>query len=756
MLGKAALGAAADIEIPLAAALRDLEPELGDIDHRVIVGSGEPGLPPLVGHGVVDDVVLLHVFPRSVVVKWGATCSSTHSGDRVGGDVHRHQLIGVIAGGQPGQGGGTGLVPAHAEHVGEVHRHTAGLVLRRGVVAPLGDLDGDGRAAVGHACHQNGVAGHIDGCHLGIAGLRRDGPVPGPVHRNRAELVDGVEGHSGFIQGQTARRLADRPGRCFRPRPAVAPLVVAGRRERGGVAPGVGAGGVPAHGQLGGVIAAPGGRLGAAGIGQAPALLGDSRNGGPPNRPRDRPGGRVPAAPLIVLGGGKGRRVRPGVGLGRLCLGQLCGVEALPGGGLGLAGIGQHPGHAGGGGDGGPLNTPRNRFLRLGFVAPGVVALGLEVGRVGARVSLPLEIGLRDPGIRVVGISVGDLHHLDSVVVPARSLGAPVVGQTAGLGGDHRNGVLDGGDSLRCAVGHVLCLFCGFRCLRQQIPHGGLDVNRPPDVALVRDVVADELSPGIQVDVMLPFDALRLGGGVAVLGKDRLTPVQGDFRGADAGRHAGVGLRVVIMLPGKLLHHPRVGLRVLVVLLHGVVDGPQGGDAGGGHADLQAVFVRDRQDRIELERVELVGLRRDGHTLAALLVLGVLDHHQELIIQKDAATGAVRLLRLSGVFGDGVEADPVHLVGGRIAQARHLDTGRHTVVRPGDALDGQRVGAAVGQLLQLDQVVVCADGTVCGGDVQNAPRCELGQQGRANVGYCRFRPTRRCLVFFHGLPPAKD
>ena len=120
MLGEAVLGFVGDVEVTVVAALDDLKPELRDIDHRVVTGTAEAALPPLVGHGIVDDVVLLHVLPRRVAVEGGAAGAGPDCRGGLCGDVHGNVVVGVVALGQAGQGGGwLGAVPGDAEDGGE-------------------------------------------------------------------------------------------------------------------------------------------------------------------------------------------------------------------------------------------------------------------------------------------------------------------------------------------------------------------------------------------------------------------------------------------------------------------------------------------------------------------------------------------------------------------------------------------------------------------------------------------------------------
>ena len=251
---------------------------------------------------------------------------------------------------------------------------------------------------------------------------------------------------------------------------------------------------------------------------------------------------------------------------------------------------------------------------------------------------------------------------------------------------------------------------------------------------------------------MLPLLAYRFDGRFSLL-HNGLFPVHCQLQPTDAGHRSRMGLLVRVMRTERLPHQAGVGRLVPVVPLHGVVDRAYGCDTGSRHADFQPLLIGDCQHCIELERVELVSLRRNGHSLTAPLVLGVLDHHQELVVPQST----VRLSQfplLGRVPGDSVESDHVHLVGGRVPHACHLDAGRHAVVRPGHALNGQRVGASIGKFFQLHQVFPCACGAVCGCDFQNSASRELGQQGRPDVGYFCFRPARRHLVLlFHSLPP---
>ncbi len=417
-----------------------------------------------------------------------------------------------------------------------------------------------------------------------------------------------------------------------------------------------------------------------------------------------------------------------------------------PSGGLGLPGVAQGAAHAGGGGDGGPLDAPGNLLFLGGLVAPGVFFLGRDVGFVSPGIRLALELSRWNPAL-----PVGDVHHLQGQIVPAGKLGAAVVGQAAGLRGDHGDGVLNGGDSLCGAIGHLLGLGRGGSRFAQNIPHGlvvftGV-VHQPPDVLAVLHAGALPLRAGVHVDVVLALPAHRLGGGVALRGEDRLAPVQSQLRGQHPSGQAGVGLRVGVVGLNGPTGQRGVCVGVFHVGLHRVLDGAHRGDTRAGHADLQPLLIGHRQHGIQLEGVELVGLRRHGHALAAALILRVLDDHQQLF-------AAHMALHAVGVPGGGEDANLLQLVRLRVPDARYLDAHGHILIRPGDALDGQRVLPAIRQLRQLHQVPPrVADGAECAGDGQEPPRRKLGQQAGTGIRHRRFRPARGFTLFRHSLPP---
>ena len=197
-----------------------------------------------------------------------------------------------------------------------------------------------------------------------------------------------------------------------------------------------------------------------------------------------------------------------------------------------------------------------------------------------------------------------------------------------------------------------------------------------------------------------------------------------------------------------------MGLRFLVMLVDSVMDRANGSDTGGGNADFQPVLVGDGNDDVELEGVELVLLGGNGHALAAVFILRILYHHQELVVPNG---NALRPLRFSRVLADGVKPNTFQLIRLVIANAGHLDAHRHIVFALSHALDGQRMDAAIGQFLQRDRIILRpTDRTVGAGDVQDTPRRIVGQKAGADVGYCRVRPAHDFSFFCHALPPNKN
>ena len=459
------------------------------------------------------------------------------------------------------------------------------------------------------------------------------------------------------------------------------------------------------------------------------------------------PGRSIAPAPLIVRLRREAGRVRTGVCLGRFCLSQLLRVEILPGGSLRTSGVWQGTADAGNGGDGGPLDGPQDFLFTGGLIAPGIALLGGDVCLVRPGVCLSGVVLCR----RLI-LPVGDVHHLQGQVVPTGELCAPIINQAARLRGDNRNGVLYRCNCFRRTIGHFLGLGRRFRCRLQNVPHGseifaGI-VHQPPDILAVLDAGALPLRPRFEVDIVLTLCAHRLNGGVALWGKNRFLAVQRQLHGPDTGHQRGVGFQVCIVGPDKLRQHVLMGLLVLVVPVQRVLDCSNCGNARAGHADLQPVLVGDGEDHIQLEGIQLVALCRNGDALAAVLVLHVLNHHQELVVP-DGNTG--RGLRLSGVPGQGKDTDPLQFVGNVISQARHLDTGNHAAVRLGHALNGQGMGPPIGQFLHRDQVIPwAAERAICTGDLQDTSRRIVGQKAGANVGHSRFRPAHDFLLFGHG------
>ena len=205
---------------------------------------------------------------------------------------------------------------------------------RGGVVGTGGDGDRDLRGALGLAGDGDGGAGEAGLRDGGVVYRHGDRAVSGPGDRDGLLKGRYVQRHRGGVDGQGACRLANAPGGALGPVGAVAPLEVACGREGGLIAPGVGTAGGAAHVQLHGAVIVPGGRLGAAGVGEASALSGQL-DGFPLDRPGDRPGVLGAVAPDVLSLRGEGRLVLPGVGaLRHAAQGELLRVIAVPGGGL--------------------------------------------------------------------------------------------------------------------------------------------------------------------------------------------------------------------------------------------------------------------------------------------------------------------------------------------------------------------------------------------------------------------------------------
>ena len=472
MLGEAVLGFVGDVEVSVVAALDDLKPELRDIDHRVVTGTAEAALPPLVGHGIVDDVVLLHVLPRRVAVEGGAAGAGPDRRGGLGGDVHGNVVVGVVALGQAGQGGGAaGLVPADAEHLGKLHGDIHRLIGRGVVVGAGRDLDGDDGGAGRLAGDGDDRPAHAHRGHPRGAGFGGDRAVARAGDVDGAGLCAVRQGEGGLVEGEAACGLADAP--AYRPgrRGTVRPLVIGGRRECGVVAAGIGARGVPAQGHLRGVIPRPGGALRLAGIGQTAGLGWGRGDGGPSDGPHHRLGLGRPIRPAVIARRGEGGGVAAGSGRALLPAdGELGSIVVVPGGSLGLAGVGEAAVLGRNPGNGRPVDRPGHFLGRGGVIRPLVALLRGKGGRIGAGIC--------------PGRDAAQRQRLGVVVVPAGGLLAAGIGQRPVLRGDGADGVYQVGHGFQGRVCGLLGILCRSRGLTRCAGRAVCGVERGADSGL--------------------------------------------------------------------------------------------------------------------------------------------------------------------------------------------------------------------------------------------------------------------------------
>ena len=307
---EAAAGAAVALHKGDVSAIRrlsELEVDAVALHALVVIEAQDEGVDRLVqrqaSEGAVDgDADLVAHRP---VAGPGARCAHGLDGGRV--------IVGQCLAGQADGGG--------ADHAG-----------RGGVIGTGGDGDRDLRGALGLAGDGDGGAGEAGLRDGGVVHRHGDRAVSGPGDRDGFLKGRYVQRHRGGVDGQGACRLCDAPGGALGPIGAVAPLEIAGGREGGLIAPGVGAAGGAAHVQLHGAVIIPGGRLGAAGVGEASTLCG-KLDGLPLDRPGNRPGILGAVAPDVVALRGKGRLILSGVGaLCHAAQGELLRVIAVPGG----------------------------------------------------------------------------------------------------------------------------------------------------------------------------------------------------------------------------------------------------------------------------------------------------------------------------------------------------------------------------------------------------------------------------------------
>ena len=455
VLGEAALGLIADIEVSLAVrgVIHDLEVILRDKDHGIVAGAGEAGRALAVADRVVDDVVLVHVLPRSVAVEQRTAGASADSGNRLGGDVDRHQLVRVATLGKAGKRRRAGtVVPAHAEDIGESNRHIAGLIRRGFVVRAGGYLDRDDRGTVGLCGHGDFVPAHADRRCARVAGAGADSTIAGASGSDDAGGRAIIQSRGALIQSQTARSLANAPCHGLRGDASVAPLVVGRRSEGSVVGTCVRAARGAANGHLGRVVVAPGRALCRAGVSQRTALAGNGVDSCAADLPRHGLSVRAAIAPTVVLGGGKGRIVTAGGGgRGRSAQRQLGAVIVVPGRRLGLAGIGQTVALRGDDCDSRTVDRPGHLARSAGAIIPGVILLGREDGGVGTH--------LRTGGF------AADRQRVRIVAVPRGRLRAAGIGKTAVLTRNGVDGKGDFGHSLQRLVCGLLRLARGVCCV---------------------------------------------------------------------------------------------------------------------------------------------------------------------------------------------------------------------------------------------------------------------------------------------------